>query len=273
MHSSTLTATQVPDGPDLPDLPTHLQGLVSSLESYGVPRFATSAARNGAWPLPPDGAMAYTLDDKTLWIVRAGAWEPFLSDVGGTMRNPNTAWGIVAGAKATMIGDPINTDIVNITAQLVDATVTSNGTTSTGMGPVSAPCRAGRQYRIDATVRFDGGAFPSDGTAHIKIVRTAPTTSELILAVVGVPFLSPSGGGASTMYNIIAYDSPGTVTATYALVVAKRIPVDPLLGLRVRAPCGLGVFDVGPVLAAGPFSFQPMDFDDAGPAAPVEEGQ
>lgn len=50
--------------------------IINDLSSRVVQRFATSAALASQWGTAPNGAVAITLDTYTVWVRKAGTWQP-----------------------------------------------------------------------------------------------------------------------------------------------------------------------------------------------------
>jgi hypothetical protein len=180
-------------------------------------------------------------------------WQTTRRDYGAPIgwRDPQASWGRLAGASAT-VPDPASTDVLAVTALQVWTKVDGYG-----MAAVQAPAVGERAYAIEGLVRFDGGAFPpgQDGTAEWRIYRVSPNPAEIAYGIVAVPALSPSGGGASNIAPVRAYDAPPPGVVTYQLEVRKRIPADATTVLRVRYPVGIAVVDMGPRgQSAGPLS-------------------
>lgn len=153
-------------------------------------------------------------------------------------KDPRSAWGWLGERASTA---DVSTDIELITTHMTYTTVDDGE-----IGPITVGTVATRQLAIEGYVRLDGGLMAADGTAQVRIQRTAPSAKTLWEAVVAVPHLV-AGGGASTVIPFTGWDVPTGGHHTYELQVAKRIPADTTTGLRVRAPCAMAAIDHGPV--------------------------
>ena len=74
MPSTPRTSTPYPAGSDAPLGPAQMQALAENLEKYGIPRFASSAARDAAIPSPTEGDFCYRTDTDRLEMYTGAAW-------------------------------------------------------------------------------------------------------------------------------------------------------------------------------------------------------
>ena len=77
MPTDPLSAARYPASSAAPNVPQDIQNAVFDLSSQGIPRFATTAARDTAYPSPVAGQHAWVVD--RLYVYTGSAWERSLS--------------------------------------------------------------------------------------------------------------------------------------------------------------------------------------------------
>lgn len=104
MPSTPRTSTPYPAPGDSPDGAAQMQALAETLEKYGIPRFASSAARDSAITAPTEGDFCYRTDIDRIEMYEGTAWM-IVQELGGswTSYTPTLA-NITLGSGGSTVG-------------------------------------------------------------------------------------------------------------------------------------------------------------------------
>jgi hypothetical protein len=196
--TSPLQNVPLPQNTDPDNVPADLSNAVLSLESRGVMRFASAAARSSAIPAPIAGMTTYLADVRRFDVYNNGAWERLTDRPDAvTVR----AWAINRAGGALVSGVADSETLIS-SAYYQMPTVTM---------------LAGHYYKIEAEV--DGFVTSQDTAVTLRIRKT--TTGGYLVREQNVP--PPQGQTQGRWCARIAgiYYSPSSVIDTFMVTVDR----------------------------------------------------